>query len=254
MLTFSVRRRSSGLFLPSSVSGALFWQKVGASNVTIPSRVTEWRSEVVTDLTARKFVQSNASQGPAYQATGFNGQPALQFDSAHPDFMYSNAGWSVVPGTPLTMYAVMQITSKADLRTIFDKDEVAGNAPRYLFRTTNTNGYPEIYSHNNLLTGSSTPLDGGSGYVVCVVYNGASSAVYVNDVTTAVLTGTTGTNTGAGPFGLTLGIAGDRSSYPFHGFLAAFMLYQGAHDLATRSHIMKDTSTSLGPDYSVTVT
>lgn len=143
--------------------------------------------------------------------------------------------WAVPAGTPRTLYVVC--------RKVGGSVEVAidglSPAARTLFYSAGT---PTMHATADLASGVAW---GATGHVICNVFNGATSEIYVDRVTLPDATGNAGTTTCTG---LTIGSTHD-GSFCWSGGIAEWIPAVGAHNLASRNVIMR----SLGRYYGITV-
>lgn len=130
----------------------------------------------------RNFSQGVAANQPTLVASdsAYNGRPVLTTDGD--DWLDAIAAWNLVQ--PVTIYVVGQIGNSADYKTFVD----AGAGSRLIVRGTAGEGLSMFGGSANIEPGAS--IAGPS--IVCAVFNGASSAGYVSNVT-ASITGNPGT-------------------------------------------------------------
>lgn len=162
-----------------------------------------------------------AAGGTAPGQVSRAGQLAFQFGGAG----FLRGLFGPLP-QPLTVYAVLEATSIAGVqRTIFDGVDGTNRVRAFTVSTTS-----RTVNAGTALTGS-TPTTSMEAWAV--VYNGASSALYVANFATAALSGAAGSNAMGG---LTVGadVAGGNA---FVGYIWELLLYSGAHDAATRAQI-----------------
>ncbi len=157
-----------------------------------------------------------------YIASGINGKPAIQ---GHPTLPFRTGVWSVVQTQPATQYIVAYL--------------VAGTA-YFNFTGEPTNC---LYGGNGSISsyaggyGCITPAMPDGAKVICGVFDGANSRIYINNSTTPLATGN------AGPWVNSVWEFLSWMPVGTHGF------YAGAHDLTTRTAIMQ----SLGAEYGIPI-
>jgi hypothetical protein len=201
------------------------WARPDASLVTLSSGK-------VAALTVRggggdankNLAQATGGSQPTYNATdaAYNNRPTMSFNSSQ---LHSVGNWAASLAQPFTIYLVGQSASGHAQQAFFD--DSAGTTVIY---ATDTSNDLAIYAGVSL--SSSTVTTNPS--VMCLVFNGASSAIYVNDATTAKATGN------ASGAALVSAVLGDNASAstPLVGKIADHIVYAGAHNHANRSAVM----------------
>lgn len=148
--------------------------------------------------------------------------------------------WSNAVPNVTTHYYVCKVPNSTQLGLLMDGPNATN---RQTFYTQNG----QIYAFTPNTTIVSTTARTNQVVVACLVFNGASSAVYVNNMTTPEGTG----NLPASSMpSLVFGQYHQSDNYPFNSKFAAAGIYAGAHDTTTRLRIGR----SLGADYGVTIT
>lgn len=237
-----------GPFSPTSLPNCLWWGRVSNATTTQTGNNTpcsEWRDETAN---ARHLSQATAGLRGHYQsggggAFGSNNRPYLSFDVNNPSYM-DTASFSATPTLPVTIYVIGRVNNNTnDYKLIHNKDtgsslDLTIGANFSSMRTIATNG--------SALIANGT---GGNWFVAnmicCVLFNGASSSIFQNNITTASATGTTGTNS-TGPYGLR--IASDTGAFNrnWPGNIAAIHMYEALHDATYRAHVMNASATYYG--------
>jgi len=121
---------------------------------------------------------------------------------------------------------------------------------RTFLGTLPTSGYHTMYSGSF----ADTTLVAGAAFVAIAQFNGdGSSALYINDMATPKVTGNAGTSSGTG-YAMRLGTTAGSNVSSWPGRSTFVAMWSGLLSLAARNHIAKDTATSLGPYYGITVT
>lgn len=236
-------RGRAAAFSPLTVAG-LAAAYTGVATV-IGGKVAVWPDQSGAGDSARDALQADAGSRPTYTAVdaGYNGQATLTFPNV-PSATYLQTGtWSAPLDQPATYYLVGEASADTGGCVFFDG--IDGAARQLLASTGGFAG-----THLELYAGSI--LDGGpvavAPHVVAVVFAGASSALYVDDATTALASGAGGALSIAG---LTFGVAENLAANPLAGGkIAAVYAYAGAHAHTLRSAIMA----WLGTKYGITVT
>lgn len=225
--------KSGRAFSPLSVAGAELWLRSDLG-LTISSGVSAWGDQTPN---ARHVTQGTVGLRLGYSASdaAYNNKPVL----VGTNLGYLDASVSGPASQPLTFYIVGQIGTSADYKTLVD----AHTGNRAIVRA-NASEFSSTFAGTANVE-STTSIAGPS--IICAVFNGASSAHYVNS-TTAAVTGNPGA-TGMGTIRIGAAPAG---SYPLptDGKLAEILIYSGAHGATTRATILRYLSTR----YALTVT
>lgn len=148
--------------------------------------------------------------------------------------------WSNAVPAVTTHYYVCKVPNSTQLGLLMDGPNATNRQTIYT-----QNG--QIYGFTPNTSINSTTARADQVVVACIVFNGASSAVYVNNMTTPDGSG----NLPASSMpSLVFGQYHASNNYPFNSTFAVAGLFAGAHDLTTRLRIGQ----SLGQDYGVTIT
>jgi hypothetical protein len=189
------------------------------------------------------LANSTSGQQPTFKTNAINSLPALLFDGSNDKLFTSSWTRSYGPGyttdpTPVTLFAVVKATGGDFCNGI--------SSGVYLAARKSSSTQLNIYGGS---TTTFNKTDTTAYEVVCAVYNGASSKVFVNQ-STGPTTGSTGTSSSARLTGLRIGASSDGSANFLNGEVARLMLIKGAvadADIATEM-------LALGTDYGITVT
>ncbi len=227
----------AGIWLATDVANCILFYR--ASNATDDGGgfASAWNDASGVGDSNRNFTQATGGSRPTIVTTdaNFNNRTTLSLSAK-----------SMVTGTfaspqaqPLTMYVVFRYTAAGN-RFVFD--DIDGTS-RVAFLDDAASPY--------LFAGSSLVGVGGdmptvTTMVVCLVFNGVSSAAYISRYNTAAVTGDAGANALTS---LTLGDKFDLSS-PFGGQIAELDAYSSAHDATARQTVME----ALGGLYGVSIT
>lgn len=138
-----------------------------------------WPDEIRTfDLT-----QATAGLRPTYDADGFSGKPSLVFAA---DWLQT-AAWTNL-GQPTSVAMLFRFTSTPSGNEVLFQ----GRSAAAVHAVIRLSGAFWIYGGAGTVTGGST--DNTAEHLLVAEYDGASSDLYVNNMTTPVATGNTGTN------------------------------------------------------------
>lgn len=239
--------------VPYEVSGLVYWLDPqrwndpaapwtlnGTKVVAAPSRES---SSGVIDAT-KTATQGTDAQRPTLNTSDANygGRATLSFSSAAAQYLVSGA-WASSQAQPTTVYVVGHSTGTAAQRTLVDG---IGGSNLHRIATAITTGYTTI-SAGNAVADTTNAAD-SEPRVWCALFNGVSSAIYVNGEAVASATGNALTQTITG---ITVG-ANQALGSTHNGKIATVLVYSGAHDQATRTRIMQWLSDRYGFDRSLT--
>ena len=221
------RSRPSGAapaWTPARLSNLAAWFRADLG--VTGSSVSAWADQ---SGNGRHLAQGTGSAQPTYSASdaAYGGRPVLTFDGG--DYFDALASWGL--SQPVTIYVVGQSGTSGDYKTFVD----ANAGARLIVRSTAAE-MASIYGGSaNVEPGAS--VAGPS--IICAVFNAASSAVYVSDVT-ASATG----NPGSGGLGTPRVGMGAVSVYPLpsNGKIAEVIYVNAAHDAATRAQVLSYAS------------
>jgi hypothetical protein len=230
----------SAVFSPQTRNDCLSWHD-GQAGITIATGVSIWADQGPSGDANRNLVQATVGFQPVFTSSDvlFNNKGSVSFDGAD-DAMQSVADWTGgVIAQPTTWYVVLN--TPIDLT-------VAGGT--YIYDGPSSGTSRNSFLGNTPFAGLQ-PVMGAPAVnvstVLCVVYDGAFSALYINDATNPAGSGDVGAQ---GLVGQTLAAryALDVSSFLQVKF-AAVGTFSGHHNHATRNTIM----TQLGSRYGITV-
>lgn len=178
----------SGTFDPSTVAN-MFVRYVAANAVvsagvaSLPNSGTLGSGAGVNDL-------AFAAAKPTFTASdaAFNGKPTVFHNNAS---RLTSGTFSAAIAQPSTWYAYTSLTSSADTNAVAIRLSAAGSSANAaaLDVTPSTNAIKA--GESNLLSVTGTQLYGK--HLTCLVCNGASSALYIDDMTTPIVSGAGGT-------------------------------------------------------------
>ncbi len=186
--------------------------------------VSAWADQSGAGDANRNVSQSTPANRPAFNASDadFNGEPSLSFVSANSPALVCGGAFAGGPyAQPLTIYAVLQWTAQGFQYLMDDIDASS--------RVAILDNFPGVYIYAGASLTNGT-LANGVAMVYCAVFDGVSSAVYINDHTTPVLTGDAGTNALKS---IVVG-ANNALANSFDGKLAELVAYSGSHDATQR--------------------
>lgn len=219
--------------LPYNVPGLVYWLdperyadavggwQLNGSKVSVASSRESGAGQIDT---SKNGAQTTDAQRPTLNAgdSTLGGKNTLSFVRASTQFI-SGSTWNSAVAQPWTVYAVAAAQTGSNQRNIM-------SSPNSIFHV-NASSNITLYAGVNL-SGSAVVAD-NIPRVFCGVANGASSTVYVNDSNIPEASG----NASAGNVSY-VGIGGLSTSNNFDGTIGTVLLYQGAHDAATRAQVM----------------
>ena len=213
------------------------------ANISAGTAATDnvWKANSVVsawaDLSAVKdnVSQATGSKQPIYLAADshYNNQPSLSFATASSQNLVSAVAENIAQ--PLTIYVVGRATSTAGNYAFIDSAS-GGIVTGYAASVTSNTSY-----YAGTIVGSSTAVSSVSA--MCFMYNGASSAMYVNTSVTAKANGNPGANA-MGQFAV--GGAGRGASF-LQGDMSEILVFSGAHTQANVSRIFAMLSARNSP-------
>jgi hypothetical protein len=169
---------------------------------------------------------NSVSQGTPANQPAFNQSDSIYGDA--PTLSFNGVATSLVTPTwnlvqPFTVYCVGEIDNAGGAMW-------EGSANRIILRTSA--GHWQFFA-GSLVTSANGDTN---PHVFCVVYNGASSALFVDRFDVADTTG----NSGAGGWDLAIFGGGGGLGDPLQGKIASIAVYKGAaHSSAQRERVMK---------------
>lgn len=204
---------------------AALWTMNGSKVASAPSR--ESPSGVID--TTKTASRATDSQRPTINIadSAYGGRNTLSFSSAANQYLTTGA-WAASVASPCTIYIVGEAGVSHTMVS-------SAAAPTWGLIATSAGGAPLLNSNGAQL---STATDvRGAPFVACGVVNGASSAIYLNDPTNAPTSGTGSLNAGTI---LDLRVGANQFTSGFlNGKIATVLVYQEAHDAATRTLLMQ---------------
>lgn len=212
-------------FSPQTNPNVLAWYDTRGTVATSGSNVTSWSDRSANGLT----LTAPGGAEPTWNATdsGIANEPSISFPTANTARLDSGTISGAPRSQPLTYYFVCRWNPIPSYYYLCDTPTGGrlaildnGAASPYVFAGTNLNGAGSFPASPNWFVG-------------CVVFNGASSAVYINDASTSVLSGDAGANTLSA---LRLG-ANQTASVGFGGRIAAFGIFAGAQNITERTEM-----------------
>lgn len=208
--------------------GCLSWHDTSAGVTVVSGAVSALADRGPSGDGNRNLSQASGAKRPALISSDadFNGFDSISFDGIN-DMMQSGM-WSTAYDQPITWYRVTRIASPLpDGSYYFDGDPVGYKRQAWL----NSGGVQVIYANAFGLPGS---LPTAQTVVVCIVFDGVSSDLFLDDPTTPVASGNAGDS---GLNGITLGARYTDEGFAAHK-LVANGTFAGHHDQATRAAIM----------------
>lgn len=208
---------------PTSISGMWFWYQPGATAVTAPYCYYDATNLCTNGQTIDHWVdksgngnQLNYGVGPYNYETGVqNSLPAVMVTAGATD-MHRSTFANGTLNQPLTMFAVFKAKVDSDYHAITDGPDGTHRACIYI----GTDNKLDI-TGGTTLTGPAVTND--TWYVAAVIFNGASSKIYLSKKTSPT-TGDAGTNSLTGIY---IG-AFYSASFQYENYLGDLLLYSGA--------------------------
>lgn len=206
---------------------------------------------------ARHFAQSNSTYKPAAFTSSdaaFSNRGTITFnrnDGITGDHM-DTPSWSAAP---TGSFAIAMVLSATDPAAVFGSAACDGSADagyRYQIITLATSGYWRLYGSGGSAP-AATVSAGTSPNVILAQFTNSTATLYVNNITTPVISAATGPQSGSG-YAMRIGQISGAGGSGWGGKMAFVGAWLGDLSLATRAHIMRDHATSLGPYYGITVT
>lgn len=225
-IPFSFMKSSAVAFAPQSRGDCLSWHD-GRVVTIVSGKVAALPNQGPGGDSNRDLVQATAGSRPVLSLADpdCNGEDVVALDGVD-DVLQSAADWGTVYLQPTTWYVAFVVDGPIDdSQYIFD-GPVSGTSRQAFLGATAFSGV--------LLGG--TGVRGSRVNVLCVTYNGVTSAVYLNGSTTPIVTGDAGTQA---LIGQTIGARYSLDAGSFLKMrLAAVGTFDGAHDATARAEIM----------------
>lgn len=230
-------KTSASDFSATSVANCRAWYRASLGVTNTAGAASAWADQSGAGDSSRNFSQGTSGSRPTITSANanFNNKATLDFDGTD-DYMATGT-FSSSYSQPVTLYAVFRATS---LGFLYLFDDLDGGSRIALLDSIGTF---DLFAGAELTGGTYST---GTTYVLAMVCNGASSAIYANQYSTAAASGDAGSNAFDS---FTLGARYTVESY-FAGSVAELIAYSGAHDSTTRQTVMQ----GLGTLYGVTVT
>jgi len=151
------------------------------------------------------------------------------------------SSWSAVTSQPFTIYACTIIPTAHASKNIELIDQATGGG-RFIINYSPT-GHLQLYAGTTVDCGYIAP---NTNVVISAIFNGASSALYVNNSFVAFGSG----DAGAATLGsVTIGNEGSLKTFSWTKPIAHLEIHSGSHDADTRTSIME----ALGEKYGIAV-
>jgi len=239
-------------FGPTSLPNTMIWARVEDAQVARSGAEALSLNDQTSN--ARHFGGSSVGNRPTFNLNdaAFNNRATFTHvmpGSAGYGQWLDCATWSVSPTPPFAIALVGSHDGTFDNYTAI-VDTAVGTQRRYYVGTVPTSGHLSLYGGSFL----SSTVVAGAPFVMIAQFNGdGSSAIYVNNMTTPVVTGDAGASSGT-DFAMRLGTAAGSQIGGWIGKSAFVAAWNRQLSHAERNHIAKDTTTSLGPYYGITVT
>ena len=193
------------------------------------SGVSQWND---ISSNGHPISQPTASYQPAWAENDATFAGHGSFNFSGPNIRLASTVWSPVVPNVRTDYCVCTLPSVFGDANILCGDAAVDGA--MIFATSGV----AVGIKGSISIISTPTFAPGSKVVLCAVWDGASSALYVNDMATAAVSGNIGNPTYPGPSSNSLVIGSYyNGAYPWRGKIAAFMRYSSAHTFALRAQI-----------------
>jgi hypothetical protein len=195
---------SLALWLDASDASTLFQDDAGTTPAVADGAVVGYWGDKSTN--ARHVTQATAGSKPTLQTAELNGKNVVQFDGAD-DYLFRNA---VNVSQPFTVALVVKVTEGSS-RVFLGGGQSSVFAPSFAV---------SYYANSSTVTGTVTK--NSVWFVADVLFSGASSDLYVNNVLAGSGSAGTGsiTNLGIGAYA--------TGGTPFTGFIAEVLVYSAA--------------------------
>lgn len=229
-------KTSASDFSATSVANCRAWYRASLGVTNTAGAASAWADQSGAGDSSRNFSQGTSGSRPTITSANanFNNKATLDFDGTD-DYMATGTFSSSY--SPVTLYIVFRAAS---LGFLYVFDDLDGGSRVALL---DSSGTFDLFAGAELTGGTYST---GTTYVLGMVCNGASSAIYANQYSTAAASGDAGANAFDS---FTLGARYTVEGF-FYGSVAELIAYSGAHDSTTRQTVMQ----GLGTLYGVTVT
>ena len=201
-------------FVPTNIDNSFVcWFRADLGVTSSGGTASAWIDQ---SFKGNNAIQGTTASQPAYTASNgnFNNRSTLAFTYS-PANTYLTISALTIPQP----YTIIMVANNSDTTGVACGNS-AGTAGLII---QDSSGH--VYMSAGTALNSSTPLAQGNcaGGIVIAVFNGASSAIYVNSHTAAA-TGNAGTNA-ISASNFTIGYASGSNSWP--GYIPEFMIFQG---------------------------
>jgi len=210
-----------GAFDPTSIANLLAWYKSDAGVTVAGANVTNVADQSGTGDTHKNLVKAG-SGNITFNASdaSFNNKPSMSFGGG--PRLEGSGAWTSAPSQPLTFYWV----GKGTTGIVF-----SGNSTRCQMQIA-TGAHYQLYCGSFATDAGATDL--AIAHTHAFVFNGASTAVYADNPSSAAFTGSPGTQASDQV------VVGDFAggANPFNGTFCELLVYAGAHDATQRANVM----------------
>lgn len=227
-----------GQWTPLALSNLAAWYRADRGITLNGSTVSAWADQ---SGNGRHLSQGTAANQPTFTASGIGGQPSLTFDGTNDHVACVPASWGSALVQPVTTYSVAIETSQTATARVIMSLALGGASRCQHGQLDATNVY--LYSGTAIQGAASTT----TARVWCGVHNGASSALYLDNSSSAVASGDAGTQ---GMDCLQISGVNGTAGALWFGSIAEGIVYAGLHDAATRARVFR----YLGARYGIAVT
>lgn len=238
------------VFDPTDISGMLFRydpaNATTSSGATITETIPNTATSAVASTTLTAWNGGGWDVKPTYTASdaGWNNQPTISANTGGTYGCGLRTPSFTAISQPMTWYQVVQRTATASSSAYYrcnntmQSGNIKASGP-----TLYT--YVGVAATTNEGTNEVTATNGTNVTITCVVYNTTSSAIYINNSTTASGTGNMGSNTFTG-----LGIGNQQWNKQAIWKVGDMFGFSGAHNATQRGQMIQ----WLGSKYGVSVT
>lgn len=230
----TVGSSSAAAFAPTDLANLKAWYRMdlGATTSSGGTSLDALADQSGTGDAAKNLTKTGTVGYTATDAA-YNNRPVAVGTAA--GRLEGSGFWAASQAHPYTVYIVGESDTSGG--RWMDGDPTG----RGLIMNNNGGGGTEwaMYAGTFVESSGGTPEDPA---VICAVFNGASSALYVDDPVSAAASGNAGSATLNQA--VLMGLGGGGGELP--GKLAELILYSGAHDQTTRTQVMAYLATRYG--------
>lgn len=231
-------RHDAGIVPPPDSTHCILWLRADLGVTMTGTSVTRWADQSERGDVTHDLLPFDPATPPTFASSDsvFGGHPVINFfgrDPAKTAALLHSKVWLNPESQPLTVYVVGLTSQLTPHPYIFDGIEAGARAAFWL------NGDMGAFAGQAVAASASAP--GNAPFVLSVVFNHGTSALYYNsNATSLTVTGSSALNFGdQGLTGVTVG--GVFTGTPsMDGRLAEIIAYRGAHDFPMRTAVMKD--------------